>query len=974
MKIDAYSEQKKAAAAYDEQQKRAAQIKGSVSGAALTQAVTFTKSDGNPGLFAASSYASEEASADKKPKSGEEFADEAQALLDNMKAICNKMDTGELVAIDEDGVDVNDTDTDRIVTVGEQIRIKLAAAGNERMYTGDIDAADLKNVLGESNTVLAAKVLEKYNFPVTEDNIDEICKAIDKVNELEVPDMQAKSYLMNNDLLPTADNLYKAEHVSGGNQGNVPLTNAEWDEIKPQIEGMLEKAGIEVNRENLKEVRALIENGTIVNGQSLEIYRQVSEAGEVLYKIGLHNTDESEQLNEMLADKMAATMVDGETASDVNLSNEPVTWKKVSDCVEILDNVSEEALKEFLGNAKYQNNLKGLNSAIETVGSDGEERLNPLDYYNLPEDFLSDEKSLHTLKCLEELRLKMTFEAAYILEKNGIDVDTEELSKLVGELSKLDMAAGGVQNSPNPSQTDNGGFGYQNAENDVTVGENDTDYRKVMYELGALKSAPCAAIGDAVQNKEAAGEDNMSLADIEKSALKLQRQYKDADAAYETMGTQIRPDLGDKVNKAVEASTDNVLKDLELDDTEENRRAVRILAYNSMEITRARVEKVKKVDKTVNNILDRMTPDIALDMLRDGSDIMNSDIDELSAELENRIADKEVMTTQTFAEFLYAQNRKGSMSDEERTEYMALYSIVNKLTKDDGKAVGQLVNQNMDATMGNLVTSYMIGKAAGIDASASDGGSSYENNSEHNNAKLEYYKELLSKLSELPKEAAQIVADNELPHTINNLAAAGALYADNAFVYKELKKSDVNAELDRFIQNMDSKKELLADYDELAEQLKEAVNTAAEDGKTADIGLLRQLSSSMSVIDSLAKHNTFYVPYDSEKGTGAIRLSVVEDSDNAGSFTVDMDDSEEGHISVNARIQDDSITAYVLSQKDCSEALSEVERELSALGFSSVRLSQAKSERTGAVHSGKPGEVETRKLFAAAKVFVEKLR
>ena len=58
MKIDAYSEQKKAAAAYDEQQKRAAQIKGTVSGAALTQAVTFTKSDGKMELFAASSYAS----------------------------------------------------------------------------------------------------------------------------------------------------------------------------------------------------------------------------------------------------------------------------------------------------------------------------------------------------------------------------------------------------------------------------------------------------------------------------------------------------------------------------------------------------------------------------------------------------------------------------------------------------------------------------------------------------------------------------------------------------------------------------------------------------------------------------------------------------------------------------------------------------------------------------------------------------
>ena len=119
MKIDAYTEQKKAAAAYEDQQKKAAQIKGSVSGAALTQAVTFTKSDTKMELFATSTYASEEASADKKPKSSEEFADEAQALLDNMKAICNKMDTGELVAIDEDGVDVNDTDTKKIVTVGE---------------------------------------------------------------------------------------------------------------------------------------------------------------------------------------------------------------------------------------------------------------------------------------------------------------------------------------------------------------------------------------------------------------------------------------------------------------------------------------------------------------------------------------------------------------------------------------------------------------------------------------------------------------------------------------------------------------------------------------------------------------------------------------------------------------------------------------------------------------------------------------
>ena len=79
MKIEAYSEQKKAAAMYREQQRQAAAVKGSVSGAAITQAVSFTKSDNSMELFGMSNYASEE-NYDSRPKTGEEFADEAQAL------------------------------------------------------------------------------------------------------------------------------------------------------------------------------------------------------------------------------------------------------------------------------------------------------------------------------------------------------------------------------------------------------------------------------------------------------------------------------------------------------------------------------------------------------------------------------------------------------------------------------------------------------------------------------------------------------------------------------------------------------------------------------------------------------------------------------------------------------------------------------------------------------------------------------
>lgn len=951
MKIEAYSEQRRAASLYEEQQRQAASIKGSVSGAAITQAVKFTKSDNSMELFGMSNYAEEEAAA-KKPKTGEEFADEAQALLDNMKAICNKMDTGELVAIEDEGVDVNEVDTDKLVTVGEQIRIKLAAAGCEHVYTADLDEEDIKGVLGEGSEAYAAKVLARYNFPVTDENVQEISRALETVKELKVPDIQTMSYLMNNNLEPTAANLYKAEYAYSGAQNSMKLTDAQWNEVRPQLEGMLSDAGLEPADETLDEIRGLIEAGTAMTPESLEIYRQTKEAGWLIGGLGSQTGGTAAIYEELAADKLAASMVDGEAAADVNLSDEPTVWKKAEHSVKILDGVTESVLEEFLKNGDYERTLEGLETAMENTDASGAGQLNPLDYYNLPDNLLTDKESIHTLRCLEQIRLKLTFESAYVLEKNGIDVNTQELEKLVEELEKLEQT--GVQ--PVQEKPGEDGIGMGNSSNGVNTHGEENGCRRFMYELGALKTAPCAAIGDAVGRNEELGKRDTSLADIEAAAVRVQKKYDDAGEAYETMSTQIRPDLGDKLSVAVSASTDNVLRELELDDTEENRRAVRILAYNSMEITRERIEKVKEVDGAVNNLFDRLTPDIALELLQDGSDVMNMNITQLSEEVERRKQDKENVSTQKFSEFLYDLDRKGSISAEDRKQYMALYTIINKLTKDDGKAAGQLVNQQLDATIGNLVTSYMI------------------ENKGRNNSKLNYYKDMLTKLSQLPKEAAQIVTDNEIPKTINNLAAAGALYSDNAYFYKEIKKSNVNADLERFIQDMDNKETLLSDYDELADMLKEAVRAAGTDNGTTDIALLKQISTGMNVMESLARHNTFYVPYDSESGTRAIRLSVVENSENEGSFTVDTQLDDGSHVNVNARVDGDEISAYILSDGEVSGMLEGIEDSLKQLGFYKVKLSAVKAEQFPVPKNGENAGVETRKLFSAAKVFVENLR
>lgn len=965
MKVDIYSEQKKAAMLYDTQTKAAAAAKGSISGAALTEAVSFTRGDKEFELFGASGYASDDLSPQQKAKSFEEVVDEADTLKENMKAICNKMDMGELVTIDDEGVDVNDTEVEKIVTVGEQIRIKLAAAGDERVYTGDIDEADAQAVLGSSSAALIADALNKYNYPVTEENVAEIHETVREAEMLKMPDIPAKSYLMNNGLAPTVENMYKAEFAAGGGSSTLPITDGQWEELKPQLEAMMEQAGLKVDEESLSDMKALIECGTSITPETLSNYRQIEQAGDIIAGIASEDADTANIYKEILVDKIVANMVDGNAAGTVNLSDEPVIWQKANEAISILDSVTTGSLTEFLEGEGYDRNLHGLDAANEAAEyAVGGGQLNPLDYYNFPEERLEDADSIKALRQLEEIRLMMTFESAYILEKNGIDVNTEDLSKLVFELKKLEMSREAGHLYDELSRTEEEGKSQTEA-----VTEGSRDYRRVMYDLGRLKNAPCDAIG------QMSDSEKVRLSELEKNAFEQQRMYEAAGRAYETMATQVRPDLGDRLNRAVEASTDYVIKELDVENAEENRRAVRILAYNQMEVTIERLERVKEIDAAVNNLFEKMTPDIALDMLRDGVDIMDSGLEDLLAEVEQRREEKERTNTQKFSEFLYDMDKKGAVSGEEREQYMALYTIVNKLIKDKGNAVGQLVNQGSDATIGNLVTSYMTRNDAGINVGiVGEDRQDGSRQPEHNNAKLTYYKELLSKVSELPKEAVELVTENEMPHTINNLAAAGNLYADNAYLYKEIKKSGIEADLNRFLDNMDSRETLTESYEELSESLKAAVAEAHSEGRMPDVQLLKQLGSTMSVLNSMAHHNTFYLPYDTSKGTRAIKLSVVENSENEGSFTVDMESEESGHIRINAKVEDDTLTAYILQENENEEVMQAAREELIGLGFSSVKLASSKTQQFPAVGRGTCGKVETKKLFAAAKVFVEKFR
>ena len=96
-----------------------------------------------------------------------------------------------------------------------------------------------------------------------------------------------------------------------------------------------------------------------------------------------------------------------------------------------------------------------------------------------------------------------------------------------------------------------------------------------------------------------------------------QSQQGRASAAYETLMTEPRKDLGDKISKAFR-NIDEILTDLGIETSESNRRAVRILGYNRMDITEENINAVKAADSQVTGVISRMTPAATLQMIQIG--------------------------------------------------------------------------------------------------------------------------------------------------------------------------------------------------------------------------------------------------------------------------------------------------------------------------------------------------------------------
>ena len=414
------------------------------------------------------------------------------------------------------------------------------------------------------------------------------------------------------------------------------------------------------------------------------------------------------------------------------------------------------------------------------------------------QDWFSDAKwdataeNLAARKQLEEIRLRMTAEVNVKLLQSDFSIDTAPMEQLIEALRKAEAEVAGKY-FPCESQA-------------VMKYETYTQAVQVASELPGL---PAGVLGPYSLEQNAATE---TVSDFHKEGAAMQKAYEEAGERYETLMTAPRSDLGDSIRKAF-SNVDDILTDMSLEKTSENQRAVRILAYNSMEITPENIEKVKEADRQVSAVVDRLTPKNVLQMIRDGVNPLEKTFDELGSYFSQNPESYEE-EVEDYSRFLYQLERKKDVTEEERKAYIGIYRMVHQVEREDGAAVGAVVNTGAELQFSTLLTAARSRRASHMDWKVSeDTGLTQEIHLSENNIseqiRMGMAKEVLTEVSDdgesraaydreglqqmreagnTAPEVAELLQKGEVSISASNLLAAQALMDDPAEMFGNLRR------------------------------------------------------------------------------------------------------------------------------------------------------------------------------------------
>ena len=377
-----------------------------------------------------------------------------------------------------------------------------------------------------------------------------------------------------------------------------------------------------------------------------------------------------------------------EIAGDLLMANVPVTAKNIEyyNDLNSYEKPSEDKLNQIINDA-----LAEGRTATDAFVVDGYslmdqarevfEEVNAID-----ETKLSD---VTARRQLEETRLMMTVEANFALLKKGITLDTSDLSDLVEKLKSQENELAAVM-------LDDG--------TGVDLEAKISAFNQTQEVVTDLKEMPAALLGRIPDIADA------TLNTLHEEGKVLKDTFVKANESYEALMTKPRADLGDSMKKAFR-NVDDILADLDLELSDENRKAVRILSYNQLAITKESVEGMRNASEEVNRTFKSLTPAVVTEMIKRGEnplDMKISDLNKLANDIKSETGSSS--DEEGFAKFLYKLEHTEGISEDERNSYIGVYRLIHQVEAGDGAAVGALVHAGEDVTLRNLMTAVRSSK------------------------------------------------------------------------------------------------------------------------------------------------------------------------------------------------------------------------------------------------------------------------
>ncbi len=609
--------------------------------------------------------------------------------------------------MEKQGFSLSETDSHTIVTVTDKIKTTLAAAGVDISGYGDAPSTEeMEKITGSAAVANQIEQKLKANdLPVKEDTVNEVEDAYEKAASMKNVNDATMSYLIRNEQAPTIANVYKAQY-SSGNSKTVSMEEAksEYAELEEQISRILEDAGMSVDEQNMINGKWLIANELPLNAENLnylsglqKLSQQMQQSQGAAGQVIGGNQQEELQNKDWILEASVTAVAEGKSAADGYLIPGFSLWEQATHGNDVVAQTTDEDLRYC------QQNQMPLTIANLELAQMKRKTDNTMQEESAPTQSIGTQNTtenptlLTYRRQLEETRLLMTSQANYALLKKGIAIDTKPLEQLVNDLKREE----------------------QSYYSKLLTGSESTE----MTEGTALASQTASVVESLkwqpayVLTIEHADEN--TLQSLYEDGEALQKVFEKAGKAYETLWTAPRADMGDSMKKAFQ-NVDDILTDLGLETTEENRRAVRILAYNKTELTKENVDVIKQADETVQRAFSNMTPAVTLEMIRQGINPLEMSLSELNTKAEDIKEDMGYDDTERFSKFLWKLEHKNGITQEERESFIGIYRLISQVEQTDGAVIGALVQQDTELSMKNLLTAVRSRKKGNMEYGIDD--------------------------------------------------------------------------------------------------------------------------------------------------------------------------------------------------------------------------------------------------------------